>query len=129
HLEILRQHVGDAVHASGPGTRGEVGLVERLRAGIHDRSDGEGSRPGGERGARAARSRRGRAGGAAGPETGVVARLRPTRLHERVRIPQALGGRSTRLIAGPRVSFETVTAHPRVTRFGGAPPRPPPPPP
>src|SRR6185369_14618778 len=90
------------------------GLVERLRAGVHDRLDGEGSRLGRERRARAARARRGGAGGAAGAASRVVARPGPARLHERLRVLEALGGRSACVIGGPL----RLPPNPRLLNWG-----------
>ena len=90
--------------ASGAGPRGARRLQPRLRAGFHDRSDGQGSRPGRERRARAAHPGHRRAGGAAGAPPGVLSRLRPEGLHRDLRLPEALEPRRACLTGGPEMA-------------------------
>src|SRR5207237_3627962 len=88
-------------NVAGCRARLQATLVPPLRAGLHDRPDGEGPRAGRQRRARAARTGGSGAGGPAGAPPGVVARVRAEGLLVDLYVSESIKPRITGLICWP----------------------------
>src|SRR5512138_1081842 len=101
-LQVLRQHVPDGLHAPGAGAHAQRGLEQRLQARLHDRPHVQGPRAGRRRRPQPPGATLRDAGGPAGLPARLLPRSRPSRLYERLLVPEAVLGPGARLAGGRR---------------------------